>query len=1170
MATKTRKITQDTWNIHKEAILSLYLISDLSLNELVQAMGSDHGFSATVSQFEAQLKVWKARKNLKRSEWEEHLETIDRLSSRGVRSRVVISGHPVSMNRVHRARRYCNGEFRPNKHRRVESDLHGATNSCSTNDALIEIQDQNGEWARYTPTADRGAFNGDPQPSSSSASGFDMQWQPVEDNINQAGLAHGDTASSPRLSNMSPRLLPSDISFDNLLSTCINQNFPGSLDLSFVGPASSISQLSSQHERDPDIAITFPSLEVASFPLGSINATQFQFGKFSTEDLPFERFEYELMSRGLKLTTCSSPLQDSRLLFGTQKLVSIFLHEAAASMSYDNENSYQENFYRAGLVLQRLDTILPRTQQGCENSSMVLCTQEKSDIDLHRLLLLSAANGFVGMGDIPIKTVFRFLDHSSNVTSLLSRLFRETKSPVMRSLAENLFRAAIEACDHQKTKFFLQTGLVDVNSTFCFVEGEKRTPLERASELQGLKVIRELLSFNPKPNQASSTPVKNSVCKTGKALELLIEARLPGHKIERDHSIFSSEYLEAVDALIEAGAEIRGPSIRLALKKSVRMDLAEILLRRLAPSLHSEAMFEDILKLTAEEFTDEIAKELIAKILLNCEQTGCKTCLSCFPDEIDAAIVSGAKRGHVQLVQFLFLYAKSSTRVLSAAIRGGNQALVDFVLAQNPDIHRSPPERLYESSAYTTPLAEAIDIKDDALITILESRGALEHLCAIASQKSRFTPAMAAAARVGNINYMKKLLLLHHNAKDDELEDALYGAIENQQVDSVQLLLALGSVKLSFDPRNIQFTAYRWGNKSVLIDLMSNMEGHVLGYKMLFPFLDNPEPGDADMFNFFAHSDMATKSFLTNCLQIAIKHNDGAMLRYLLERGADATDWEALRTAAKERPEMLRILLASYLPTKNIFPGSGQGAIKEAIEQSNIEMLEMLINSKAVDFKFPLYGIAPLARAIAKDTTGSGSDFPLTTRILGTGCDINGIVGTKSSEYITPLVAAIETKNKDLVQFLIDNGANINKEAFQMVRRTPLQAAAQVGSLEIVELLLRKGANVNAKPALRSGGTALQFAARSGNCNIAMVLMGHGANLYESPSEFGGRWPIEAAAEEGRLDMIQFLWNVSIIGFPIEQCRKAIHLAEEGGHIGCKELILMLAVSSGIIPALEG
>ncbi|KAI0101287.1 hypothetical protein F4814DRAFT_432889 [Daldinia grandis] len=47
MASKARKVSSENWERHKETILSLYLTSGLSGEELVQTMENDYGFIAT-------------------------------------------------------------------------------------------------------------------------------------------------------------------------------------------------------------------------------------------------------------------------------------------------------------------------------------------------------------------------------------------------------------------------------------------------------------------------------------------------------------------------------------------------------------------------------------------------------------------------------------------------------------------------------------------------------------------------------------------------------------------------------------------------------------------------------------------------------------------------------------------------------------------------------------------------------------------------------------------------------------------------------------------------------------------------------------------------------------------------------------------------------------------
>lgn len=86
---------------------------------------------------------------------------------------------------------------------------------------------------------------------------------------------------------------------------------------------------------------------------------------------------------------------------------------------------------------------------------------------------------------------------------------------------------------------------------------------------------------------------------------------------------------------------------------------------------------------------------------------------------------------------------------------------------------------------------------------------------------------------------------------------------------------------------------------------------------------------------------------------------------------------------------------------------------------------------------------------------------------------------------VTPLHSAAATQNLELVQLLLDRGADPNAQQPSGV--APLHSAAHTGQLEICKRLLRAGAN----PALRThaGETALDFAQKDGFPEIAALLL---------------------------------------------------------------------------------
>ena len=99
-------------------------------------------------------------------------------------------------------------------------------------------------------------------------------------------------------------------------------------------------------------------------------------------------------------------------------------------------------------------------------------------------------------------------------------------------------------------------------------------------------------------------------------------------------------------------------------------------------------------------------------------------------------------------------------------------------------------------------------------------------------------------------------------------------------------------------------------------------------------------------------------------------------------------------------------------------------------------------------------------------------------------------VDTKDDNGLTPLQWAALEGHKEIVELLIDTGANVNAWSKY---GTPLHYAASGGYKEIVELLIAKGADVNVKDV--RGETALQKAASGGHKGIAELLIANGAKV---------------------------------------------------------------------------
>jgi ankyrin repeat protein len=139
-----------------------------------------------------------------------------------------------------------------------------------------------------------------------------------------------------------------------------------------------------------------------------------------------------------------------------------------------------------------------------------------------------------------------------------------------------------------------------------------------------------------------------------------------------------------------------------------------------------------------------------------------------------------------------------------------------------------------------------------------------------------------------------------------------------------------------------------------------------------------------------------------------------------------------------------------------------------------------------------------------------------------------------------------------IVELLLEFHADPNLS--ENCEETALQLAAREGRKEIVDILIENGANVDAPAATSFGATALQFAAIGGYLGIVSTLLENQADVNAAPAMLGGRTALEGAAEHGRIDMVKLLINAGANVHP-SHCRRAIKYALSNGHHATRELL---------------
>jgi len=120
----------------------------------------------------------------------------------------------------------------------------------------------------------------------------------------------------------------------------------------------------------------------------------------------------------------------------------------------------------------------------------------------------------------------------------------------------------------------------------------------------------------------------------------------------------------------------------------------------------------------------------------------------------------------------------------------------------------------------------------------------------------------------------------------------------------------------------------------------------------------------------------------------------------------------------------------------------------------------------------------------------------------------------------TPLAWAASEGRTDVLQLLIDSGADVNQQNFQ--GETPLYLASSRGHARMCELLIASGADASLETI--EGSCAVHAAAAGGHQETIRVLATYGA--YMNAADHEGETPLFYAIREGHRAVVEFLVNV--------------------------------------------
>lgn len=170
--------------------------------------------------------------------------------------------------------------------------------------------------------------------------------------------------------------------------------------------------------------------------------------------------------------------------------------------------------------------------------------------------------------------------------------------------------------------------------------------------------------------------------------------------------------------------------------------------------------------------------------------------------------------------------------------------------------------------------------------------------------------------------------------------------------------------------------------------------------------------------------------------------------------------------------------------------------------------------------------------------------------------DIDSIPGP---EYISLIQFAAGQGKPEVIEFLLDSGANVNEYCHGKWSQTALHEAARGGHLEAINLLLDHGAEIDGSAHGDHSQTALHAAAAGGKIEAIKLLLDHGAGVDGSAPGSHSQTALHGAAVGGHLDAISLLLdrgadiNGSAHG---HRSQTALHAAAVGGHLDAMGLLL--------------
>ncbi|XP_026232318.1 ankyrin repeat domain-containing protein 50 isoform X2 [Anabas testudineus] len=291
-------------------------------------------------------------------------------------------------------------------------------------------------------------------------------------------------------------------------------------------------------------------------------------------------------------------------------------------------------------------------------------------------------------------------------------------------------------------------------------------------------------------------------------------------------------------------------------------------------------------------------------------------------------------------------------------------------------------------------------------------------------------------------------------------------------------------------------------------------------------------------------------------------HNEA--VRLLLDAGADVDGSDsdgrtALRAAAWGGHEEVVLTLLDYGAQVDKADSKGRTPLIAAAYMGHHEVVEILLDHNAeVDLADGDGRTALSVAALCVPTAAGIKGYGEVASLL---LERRANPGHRDNDGMTPLLLAAYEGNDDVVELLLEAGADVDETAgpdgsvTAAAAVTPLLAAAAMGHMKTVSRLLFWGAAVDAIDC--EGRTALCLAAARGSVEVVRALLDRG--LDENHRDDLGWTPLHAAACEGHRAVCAALTergSMARVGEMDIEGRTPLILASQEGHWSTVRLLL--------------